>query len=106
MIEEKCKQIKLQEACAYVSVHTQIESLWSFDLNLQNLISFTFKKHVSEQHLHPALLLMRRSLALSSTSVRASTKTNGTTQLKLIKQPSNHEVPGSSSSAKALATRK
>jgi len=27
MIEEKCKQIKLQEACAFVSFHTQIASL-------------------------------------------------------------------------------
>jgi hypothetical protein len=35
-IDEKCKQIKLQEACAFVSFHTQIASLWHFDLGLQN----------------------------------------------------------------------
>ena len=36
MIKEKCKQIKLQEACAFVSFNTQIASLWDVDLNLQN----------------------------------------------------------------------
>ena len=36
MIEERCKQIKLQEACAFVSFHTQIASLWDVDLSLQN----------------------------------------------------------------------
>ena len=36
MIEVRCKQIKLQEACAFVSFHTQIASLWDVDLNLQN----------------------------------------------------------------------
>ena len=36
MIEERCKQIKLQEACAFVSFHTQIASLWDIDLSLQN----------------------------------------------------------------------
>ena len=36
MIEERCKQIRLQEACAFVSFHTQIASLWDVDLNLQN----------------------------------------------------------------------
>ena len=36
MIEEKCKQIKLQEACAFVSFNTQVASLWDVDLNLQN----------------------------------------------------------------------
>ena len=34
MIEERCKQIKLQEACAFVSFHTQIASLWDIDLSL------------------------------------------------------------------------
>ena len=36
MIKEKCKQIKLQEACAFVSFNTQIASMWDVDLNLQN----------------------------------------------------------------------
>jgi hypothetical protein len=36
MIEEKCKKIKLQEACPFVSFHTQLTSLWDFDLSLQN----------------------------------------------------------------------
>ena len=36
IIEQKCKQIKLQEACAFVSFHTQIANLWDFDLSLQN----------------------------------------------------------------------
>jgi hypothetical protein len=106
MIEEKCKQIKLQEACAFVSFHTQIASLWDLTLAYRITTSFIFKKRVSELHSYPALSPMRRSQALSSTSDRASTKTNGTTQLKQSEQPLNHEVPGSSSSAKALATRK
>ena len=36
MIKEKCKQMKLQEAWAFVSFHTQIARLWYFDLGLQN----------------------------------------------------------------------
>jgi hypothetical protein len=36
MIEEKCKQIKLHEAFAFMGFHTQVASLSDFDLSLQN----------------------------------------------------------------------
>jgi hypothetical protein len=58
-------------------------------LTLAYRTPFTFLKRVSELHSYPALLPMRPSQALSSTSDRASTKTNVTTQLKQSEQPYN-----------------
>ena len=36
MLEGRCRQISLQEVCAFVSFNTQMSSLWDVDLNLQN----------------------------------------------------------------------